>query len=156
MSSLYNVKPPLATRTEAQATSAPLNPCAPLLRHLDEAIGHLRAEVRALRDEVSTLSRGRRRARDRHAEDAARLLPLIAETWGANRLFATGELIEFAADLDTGPRRELHEALQALGETPQRVGMKLAGMCGPRMEGLELERMGDDRSGALFAVKVTP
>ena len=123
---------------------------ADVLAAVERLHAEMRSEIASLRRDVANKQR---QDEKRRKATAARVLPCIADAWGADRAFATGDLIEFAEELDTEPRLALREALRELGDTPQKVGIRLARIAGLRGGGYQLERIGDDRLGTIFCLR---
>lgn len=115
------------------------------------ALVALAAEVRALRRAVEALRTQPPLRRGVDVDALARLLRAVGASWGINREFATSELTAFAAALDAGPRRELREALH--GQSPRSLGLFLRRAADVVADGLVLERVGEDRAGAVWIVR---
>ncbi|MGE0875665.1 MAG: hypothetical protein AB7O31_13460 [Burkholderiales bacterium] len=108
------------------------------------------AEIRALRADVRAMAeRGRRRHRP---ADHGEHLRAIAAVVGS-RLFSVNELLRHATLTDDG---ELRGALVGIAGAlnGRRIGKVLREVEGQNIDGLRIERVGEDRQGITWTLRV--
>jgi hypothetical protein len=116
----------------------------------DALIEQLRADVADLRLRVARLEAARAR---RDARRDARLLAAIGDAMPREHVFDCAQLLKHAQDACPTLRRAL---LRAGLHTPQQLGKRLQRLQGRDLGGLRLERLGADKAGAIWTVRVIP